>query len=202
MRFPSIIQLSIALAGILALASCHGKQTSNASDELATTSQVVTEQDSAYYGHLGEGTGMSVIELLTDQGDTLDLCKADEYAKTYGDIIGEIANYTDRFAVTTRRNGECLGTALNITQLCGRWQGTAAGSPTLVLGEDGSMTIQPGQQPQQGQGHRVNCKLVATQEATKGENRTDTFAVMQLNADSMILQQQGSKATRPYIRIK
>ena len=145
---------------------------------------------------------MSVIELLTDQGDTLDLCKADEYAKTYGDIIGEIANYTDRFAVTTRRNGECLGTALNITQLCGRWQGTAAGSPTLVLGEDGSMTIQPGQQPQQGQWHLVNCKLVVTQEATKGENRTDTFAVMQLNADSMILQQQGSKATRPYIRIK
>lgn len=202
MRFPSIIQLSIALAGIATLASCHGKQTSKANDEQATASQMATEQDSAFYGHLGEGTGMSVIELVTDQGDTLDLCKADENAKTYGDIIGEIANYTDRFAVTTRRNGECVGTALNITQLCGRWQGTAPDSPTLVLGEDGSMTINPGQQPQQGQWHLVNCKLVVRQEATAEENLTDTFAVMQLNADSLILQQQGSKAARAYIRIK
>ena len=55
------------------------------------------EPDTAFYGHLGDGTGMSCLQLVTNEGDTLLLNNTDEQSCQDGLILGEIANYTDLF---------------------------------------------------------------------------------------------------------
>ena len=65
--------LSMAVAASL-LAGCTGGQQSKDYME-ENDSVTVYPPDTAFYGHLGEGTGMSSLELITDDGDTLALKK-------------------------------------------------------------------------------------------------------------------------------
>ena len=65
--------LSMAVAASL-LAGCTGGQQSKDYME-ENDSVTVYPPDTAFYGHLGEGTGMSSLELITDDGDTLDILK-------------------------------------------------------------------------------------------------------------------------------
>lgn len=82
---------------------------------------VVTIPDSALWGHMGEGTGMSVLEFITDNDDTLYLNRTSEVTGKDGVLKGDIRNYTDRFCILTTDNGESLKLAINVTQLQEVW---------------------------------------------------------------------------------
>ena len=113
--------LSMAVAASL-LAGCTGGQQSKDYME-ENDSVTVYPPDTAFYGHLGEGTGMSSLELITDDGDTLALNKTNEKTGEPGRILGEIANYTDQYAITTCDDNQSVNVALNINQLAQRkWQ--------------------------------------------------------------------------------
>ena len=75
----------------------------------------------ALWGHLGEATGMSVIEFITDSGDTLYLKKEREITGRSAVIYGSIRNYTDRFCLTTTDGGEALLKAVNVSQMQELW---------------------------------------------------------------------------------
>lgn len=118
----------ICLLLLVLLNACQGEKGGSVSpvsdtESNADTLLVLTVPDSALWGHLGEGTGMSVIEFITEDGDTMLLAKDSETTGKSAIIRGEIRNYTDRFCITTTDNGETLKEAINVTQLQEMWGG-------------------------------------------------------------------------------
>lgn len=120
----------------LVIISCHDGKTEGVSSK-ATESQiqptshqpdtllVITMPDNAIWGHLGEGTGMSVLEFITDAGDTLYINKESEITGHTGIIYGSIRNYTDRFCITTTDGGASLLKAVNVTEMQEIWSDNA-----------------------------------------------------------------------------
>ena len=102
------------------LTACNSKKGDNPlpnTTNEAAADTIVAEQvaDSTIYGTSGEDFGMSTFCLITDKGDTLQLCRTandGSDAQIYGSI-----EYGDRYAMTTRDNGESLGVLINLTEL-------------------------------------------------------------------------------------
>lgn len=100
------------------LSACNdGKQPAKepeAEAEPADTTPAGAEKDSTIYGTSGE-FGMSTFTLLADRGDTLYVTRTSQDGidgKIYGDLIEG-----DRYALTTRDNGEAIGVLINLSQL-------------------------------------------------------------------------------------
>lgn len=112
--------LPAMLATLLVLSACKGNKNNTPALAADTTSIVDTtaaEQvtDSTIYGKASEDFGMSTFGMITDDGDTLNVCRTANDgtdAKIYGSI-----KYDDRYAMTTRDNGESLGVLINLTEL-------------------------------------------------------------------------------------
>lgn len=116
----------------MSIGACHKGRTTaehNRSETQEKTSAapsrdtllVITMPEDALWGHLGEGTGMSVLEFITDKGDTLYINKESEITGKPGIIYGSIRNYTDRFCLTVAEGGETLVKAVNVTEMQELW---------------------------------------------------------------------------------
>lgn len=101
---------------------CKNKVAENngTNDSAAVDSQKTAVADSTMYAILGEGTGMSCVELITDKGDTLNLVKDNEETGQSAVMVGDI-EYGNRYAFTMNKEQESLVTLLNLTQLCHAW---------------------------------------------------------------------------------
>ena len=77
--------------------------------------------DNCIWGHMGEDTGMSVLEFITDDGDTLYINKTNDRTGEDGIIQGSIRNYTDRFCITVADDSTNLIKAVNVTELQEIW---------------------------------------------------------------------------------
>lgn len=120
----------------LVIVSCHNgnKEGSTSETEVSKSSSpniesdtllVITMPENALWGHLGEGTGMSVLEFITDNGDTIYINKESEITGHIGIIYGSIRNYTDRFCISTTDGGQTLLKAVNVTQMQEIWSDDA-----------------------------------------------------------------------------
>ncbi len=128
-RFAYIF--AVAVCGMCMLSCSPADERKDASAAEASTDRpeehdmdtllLVTMPKDALWGHLGEATGMSVIEFITDDGDTLYLKKESEITGRMGIIYGSIRNYTDRFCITTTDGGEALQKAVNVSQMQELW---------------------------------------------------------------------------------
>ena len=109
------------MVALLALTACGGNHKSdnttsgNDSDSVADTTVAEQVADSTIYGTSDEDFGMSTFSMITDKGDTLHLCRTAEDG-TDAKIYGSLA-YNQRYAITTRDNGEALGVLINLTEL-------------------------------------------------------------------------------------
>ena len=115
MKLIKITFLSVIIT--LCLAACNHKPQQAATgaqgkDSLSSDSLAVA--DTTLYGVAGD-FGMSTFCLITDKGDTLYVARDSEDG-TDGKIYGE-AQPGERYAMTTRDNGQSLGVAINLTQL-------------------------------------------------------------------------------------
>jgi hypothetical protein len=121
-NFSGVALLTVFILGSTMLFSgCKNKTVeSNAGDSIAADSQKVAVTDSTMYGILGEGTGMSCVELITDKGDTLNLVKDNEETGQSAIMAGDV-EYGNRYAFTMNKQHESLVTLLNLTQLCHAW---------------------------------------------------------------------------------
>ena len=160
--------------------------------------------DTAFYGHLGEGTGMSCLELVTESGDTLVLNKTDERTGDPGRILGEIANYTDRYAITTRNDGQSVLVALNVSQLVQReWASDADSLHAFRLEADGKAQALPAGKHEDGEWGLYNCQLVLQEGhrlKTEGKTRKDTLDILELTPDSLVLQDARTHAVERFHR--
>ena len=111
---------SILFLIYLSFAACNSKKTQPTVADKDTTVVADTtaeEQvpDSTIYGTSTEDFGMSTFSMVTDKGDTLFVCRTSndgQDAKIYGSVT-----YGQRYAMTTKDNGESLGVLINLTEL-------------------------------------------------------------------------------------
>ena len=176
----------LAVLAILCLASCKKEKTAE-TDE-TPVSPVEQEPsalpDSTLWGHLGEDTGMSTLQFITDQGDTLELYRTNPYTGEDGRLVGEVRNYSDRFAITLSPEYEALLTAINATQLTQTWT-TDEGE--LDIRGDGTVNSQT--LPYSGwklwNGHLLFATVVQQEYGTV--TRIDTLDIVSLDDDSLIV---------------
>lgn len=168
-------------------------------------SVTVYPPDTAFYGHLGEGTGMSSLELITHDGDTLALNKTNEKTGEPGRILGEIANYTDQYAITTCDDNQSVNVALNINQLTQRnWQSDTDKQHGFQLEMNGKARSLSAGTYHYNQWSLYNCKLILLQESEGVHGtatRNDTLDILKLTPDSLILQSSRKKIPEKFHRI-
>lgn len=111
----------IAMATFVAIAfmSCQHKSADDSTSavSIAHDTLYICTPSSPLFGHLGEDSGMSAWQLLTDKGDTLELTLQDEHTGQYAVLNGDFRNYTDRFAVFVNEDSTAVTMAINMTQL-------------------------------------------------------------------------------------
>lgn len=186
--------LFVLFSGIASTTFFSCKNNQNKEEDSAQAqndSSVIYPADEAVYGHLGEGTGMSCLEFITNQGDTLELNKTDESTGKDGIILGEIANYTDQYALVTSQDSQSVAIALNVNQLMRCWQSSSDPSKGMHLIINGD--VKPVNEKDSclyNKWELYNCRLVL-QHIPKENNKSiknDTIDILSLTLDSMTVQ--------------
>lgn len=115
-----IIYVAMALVALFAASSCKEKKTSaviTANDSLMVAAD---DNDSTIYGLCGEGTTMHNLQLLSDNGDTLDVFIDDANP----DIVQGGLLSGDRIALIATKDNSGVYLAqhiINLTSLMGKW---------------------------------------------------------------------------------
>ena len=114
---PTALLAGMLLVG-LCLTSCQQKapkaETPDEPLPAASTQPAEQAAGSTIYRTSGE-FGMSTFTLIADNGDTLNVTRTaldGTDGKVYGDLVEG-----QRYAMTTRDNGEAIGVLINLTQL-------------------------------------------------------------------------------------
>jgi len=155
------------------------------------------QRDSTLWGHLGEDTGMSTLQLITDEGDTLEIFRTSQYSGEDGKLLGQVRNYTDRFAITLSEGNETLLTAVNVSQLTRTWSNEDG---SINIKTDGSATSEG--MPYNGwkmwNGH-ILLSAEVKQEIGK-VTRVDTMDIIFLDDDSLVIENPAKQTIRLYGR--
>ncbi len=162
---------------------------------------VITLPDSTLYGRLGEGTGMSCLEFITENGDTLVLNKMSEYTGEYGNILGTIENYTDRFGIVTADNNQCVHVAVNINQLAQRWKSVENKKDGFQLNEDGTASPLSQTSPQYTAWRLYNGRLLLNVKVMGeyGEEiRTDSTTIVSLDPNTLVIRDHNNQIFKYY----
>lgn len=172
-------------SSVILLSGCDGNKTEKAEAQNDTLKTEIA--DTTVYGKCGEGSMMSTLELITDEGNTLSLTIDEEQGSNVqgGMMTG------DRMAVTFYKSGEeaIAHKVLNLTTLLGRWTSL---DKNFTINEDGSIesNIQAESKPYTAWSI-FNGKIILN---------TDTFDILTLGADSLEL--ENSKGIFVYKRQK
>lgn len=196
--------LLIAAAALFLQISCTGGQQSKDYMEMSDSVTTILP-DTAFYGHIGESTGMSVLEFITENGDTLILNKTDEETGNPGQILGDIRNYTDQYAIIRNNNLQSIRIALNITQLIQEWQSSTDPLHGFQLHADGKAKALSSAQFKYNQWSLYNCRLVLLKEFEGehgSETQSDTMDILELSADTLVLQNSKTNSIEKFYHNK
>ena len=125
------------MAAAMVLGSCGGKQQAQVEEtEEAEKTDVSVFRDQTIYGVCTDGTAMNTLQLITDEGDTVDLSIGD--ANDRGLCFGGFQS-GDRMAVILEEDETTASQVINLTALTGDWvTSDPANSPSGIrLKEDG-----------------------------------------------------------------
>lgn len=181
------------LAATLSMLSCiDGNNKKNGSDKDSDSLQVILIDSIAVpgmhdaVGTIGDGTSMNVLELITDQGDTIAItCPAN--------MVAGGVNVGDRIAVTynSTNGGNSAMTSINLTSLQHLWTQQAADGheQSLELDEGGRATTYDmaieynSWSLEDGKLLLHSPKKIASESAAIA----DTFEIMELNDERLVL---------------
>jgi len=114
-----LVFLSVAMASVIALGSCGGgKQQQQTYAENDTASVGIIPSDRTIYGLCGESTAMNTLELITDNGDTLNLSITN--ASEAGFVFGGLQK-GDRLAILANDKKTEATLVINLNTLLGDW---------------------------------------------------------------------------------
>ena len=121
-----------------AMVGCDNKSTQQTVGEVADTTTVIAEdRDFTLYGVCGDGSAMNTLQLITDEGDTMDVSIAD--ANDRGLCHGGFQS-GDRMAVILGEDETTAVRVINMTALLGDWVTSAPSGRSqagISLREDG-----------------------------------------------------------------
>jgi len=177
-------KLIYAIAGIAILMGSYGCKEGKPQNAVVEdsveflTDTIEAEPDTTIYGRCGEGTTMHMLELLTNEGDTLTLAIPDD---SITHVKGGLS-VGDRLAVITEAGdaeSEAYATnVINLTTLLGKW---AALDKTFELQEGGTV-VSDVQEPRPITEWKIfNGRFVLS---------IDTFDIYELGADSLYLENE------------
>lgn len=114
------VLFGMIVAGVMALGSCDGgkKQQQVAVEDDSTAVDNYILRDQTIYGLCGEGTAMNTLELITDNGDTLNLALTN--AQEAGRVFGGLQT-GDRLAVMANTKMTEATEVINLNTLLGDW---------------------------------------------------------------------------------
>lgn len=188
MRMKYTAFFSILLATGMCFYSCNKKAGNEKQTKSLSPEKEILIPDTALYGKLGEGTGMSCIEIITNTGDTLTLNKVNEQTGDAGILLGGTEHYGDSLTITTDQNRENIITFVNIKTLTKEWQ-TNPDSIILKLNPDGTMSFK-GKGKQWNHWRMWNTHLILSKQEEATQAGGDTFEIRELNRDSLIIANQ------------
>lgn len=189
----TLLPILLLTAGI-SFTSCKGKKEKTDQPQNTSMVQEVFPPDSALYGKLGEGTGMSCIEVITDQGDTLILNKINETTGEAGVLLGGTEHYNDRLTVTTDIQKENILTLVNLNTLTGKWQDSSA-QTLLTLEKEGKARANwNGKKYSRWRMYNAHLLLDNPKDNAEGYP-CDTFEIQELNRDSLVMSYQDTTFT-------
>ena len=91
--------------------------------EMMAAKKKATASSSYIFGRVGDGTGMSCVEFITQQGDTLLLSKTSEFTGADALVIGSLQTEVDNlYAVRAIDGNSAIGSIVNLTELQTSWQ--------------------------------------------------------------------------------
>ena len=190
---------SVSVVIMMLAVGCKDKKSSDsaAGNESLCSSTVLP--DSTIYGILGEATGMSCIQLITESGDTLVLNKESEYTGEAGRIVGSIENYSDRFAIVATEDTQSIRIAINLTQLAQAWNSDSDQKNNFTLLPDGTFqsTAKEGMGFHKWSIH--NGMLVFHSEKTSkpsSQIEADTLDILKLSNDSLVVMEKNHNIKR------
>lgn len=186
MKTKYIFISSLLLAAGIGFGSCDKKTERATETQDSTLQKGIVVPDTALYGSLGEGTGMSCVEIITKNGDTLTLNKINENTGEAGVLLGSTERYGDPLTITTDANRESIRTLVNLKTLTQSWQ-TSPDSISLKLDRDGKVSAR-------WEGKTYNywsmCNahlLLGNKNKENWVTACDTFEIRELSRDSLIL---------------
>ena len=110
---------TVAVVGLMLMAGCHDRKAAKVMG-MNDSVDVEADNDSTIYGVCGEGTSMHSLQLIADNGDTLDVFVDDEEP---GVVQGGLLA-GDRIALIAYKSadGEMVAQrVINLTSLLGKW---------------------------------------------------------------------------------
>lgn len=111
------VWLMIAVAAMTA--SCDNKSSRQTTEVVPdSTAADVVDRDFTLYGVCGDGSAMNTLQLITDEGDTVDLSIGD--ANDRGLCFGGFQS-GDRMAVILEEDETTASQVINLTALTGDW---------------------------------------------------------------------------------
>lgn len=172
----NILSCMACLGLVAALVACNEKKTEKVN--LKNVAETV-ENDSTVYGTCTEGTSMHVLEMVTNEGDTVSYVLLDEDDEAQVVQGGLMAG--DKMAVTGHIvEGENVAdVVINTTSLLGHWTSI---DKNFEIEEGGVVTSSVKAETSPWTSWKIlNGRLILN---------TDTFSVQALGADSLYLENQ------------
>ena len=176
------------LAAIAVLqTACRNEKPASPTMEIDTKTVDSLETDTTIYGRCGENFGLSTLELISDDGDTLQYIVEEDSVQTIkgGKHVG------DRMAIIASTNevGEhIVKSGINLTTLLGKW---SALDRSFEIQEGGIVNSQYEEPKPYTEWKVYNGLLILSK---------DTFSVYELGAHSLLL--ENNKGIYSYKRQK
>ncbi|MCF0195020.1 MAG: hypothetical protein HUK00_07595 [Bacteroidaceae bacterium] len=145
-------------------------------------------RDQYVNGYVGDGTGMSCVEFVTLDGDTLLLNRTSDLTGRDGEILGSLQTPGNNlFALLTSDNGESVDVMVNMTELRRQWQSNGQG---FSLAADNTASPVGKSAPRYLRWHlHRDCILLTREMSGEGATTevTDTMRIVSLSPDTLVL---------------
>lgn len=193
----NIVLIAVMAMLAVVISSCGGKKGNaqqEAYDEETERPEVWTTKDSTIYGLCGDGSAMNTLQLLTDNGDTLEINVED--AQEQNHVLGGYS-VGDRMAVLTNKDRTKATLVINETELLGNWV-----MPDAINGSDETgISIREGGIAESIENtiilyrtwRIVNglLEIVSVREGGTEEEETNLYEILSLGNDSLVYKTVG-----------
>ena len=189
--------LPVALLAVTVIAGCGGSGKNDQAapnDSIDLQPQVWTNNDSTVYGLCGDESAMNTLQLITDNGDTLNLSVNE--AQDQNHVLGGYS-VGDRMAVLTNKERTAATLVINLSTLLGNWvmpNPIDGSEETGISIREGGVAESIDQAAIVYRTWRISnglLEIVSVREGGTEEEETNLYEILSLGNDSLVFKTVG-----------